>query len=38
MPRNRRRHLTQGEFRLRVYLGAFLVFFVVTTIWAMANG
>ncbi len=38
MPRNRRRHLTQGEFRLRVYLGIFLFFFVVMTLWAMVNG
>ena len=38
MPRNRRRHLTQGEFRFRVYLGTFLFFFVVMTLWAMING
>lgn len=38
MPRNRQRHLTTTEFRLRVYLGIAGIFFMITMIWTMAHG
>ena len=38
MPRNRQRHLSTAEFRLRVYLGIAGVFFLITMIWTMTRG
>lgn len=38
MPRNRQRHLSTAEFRLRVYLGIVGVLFVITMLWTAIHG